>query len=75
MLVDFLTVYRREIELVGINSAAHSQEELADMLAGMLEGFEKGDLKAAEVRKEQEVRLEAAVEAYGKKGRWTLVME
>lgn len=75
MLVEFLAVYRWEIELVGNNSVLHSQEECAEVLAGIVQGFEQGELIPAEVGKEQEVKLEDAVEAYGKKGRWTLVME
>lgn len=75
VLVDFMAVYRKEIELVGNNSVAHGQEELAGLLAGMVEGFEKGELKAAAVREEEVVKLNHAVEAYGKKGRWTIVMD
>ena len=75
VLVDFMAVYRKEIELVGNNSVAHGQEELAGVLAGMVEGFEKEELKAAPVREEEVVKLDHAVEAYGKKGRWTIVMD
>ena len=74
--VDFLEVYRKEAELVGCNSVGdYSPEVLAEMLRGMVEDFEAGKLTIKEVEVKGIVSLEDAVEAYGKKGRWTIVMD
>ena len=67
--VDFLSVYRREVTLVGNNSVDHSQEEMAQELKGMREGFESGVLVPMKESAMTFIRLEEASEAYadGKK--------
>ena len=67
--VDLMAVYMKEIELVGNNLVMHEQVELAEMLKGMVGGFEEGKLKALEEGKMESVGLEGGVEAYGNKER------
>lgn len=42
--VDSLSVYRREVTLIGNNSVGHPQEEMAQELKTMREGLESGAL-------------------------------
>ena len=67
--VDFLSVYRREVSLIGNNSADHVQEEMARELEAMREGFESGALVPMKESAMAFVSLEEAVDAYadGKK--------
>lgn len=67
--VDFLSVYRREVTLIGNNSVDHSQEEMALELKGMCEGFESGTLMPMKESAMTFVSLQEATEAYadGKK--------
>ena len=67
--VDFLSVYRREVSLVGNNSVDHSQEEMAQELKGMCEGFESGALVPMKESGMTFISLQDAIEAYadGKK--------
>ena len=67
--VDFLSVYRREVTLVGNNSVEHSQEEMAQELSSMREGFESGVLVPMKESAMTFISLQEAVGAYtdGKK--------
>lgn len=69
MPVDFLSVYRREVTLIGNNSVDHSQEEMAQELKGMCEGFESGALVPMKESAMTFVSLQEAIEGYadGKK--------
>lgn len=73
--VDFLAIYRAEKELVGNNTTIHSQQSMGEVLKGMVQDFEKGDLKIGAIEQKSGVSMDEAVEAYGKKGKWTIVME
>ena len=67
--VDFLSVYRREVTLVGNNSVDHSQEEMAQELNSMREGFESGVLVPMKESAMTFISLQEAIEGYadGKK--------
>ena len=67
--VDFLSVYRREVTLVGNNSVDHSQEEMAQELNSMREGFESGVLVPMKESAMTFISLQEAIERYtdGKK--------
>ena len=67
--VDFLSVYRREVTLVGNNSVDHPQEEMAQELKGMCEGFESGALVPMKESAMTFISLQEAIEGYadGKK--------
>ena len=73
--IDFLAVYRSEKELVGTNTTIHDQASMGEVLKGMVQGFEKRELKIDAIQEKALVSLEGAVESYGKKGKWTIVME
>ena len=67
--IDFLSVYRREVTLVGNNSVDHSQEEMAQELNSMREGFESGVLVPMKENAMTFISLQEAIEGYadGKK--------
>lgn len=67
--VDFLSVYRREVTLIGNNSVDHSQEEMAQELKGMCEGFESGALLPMKESAMTFISLQEAIDGYadGKK--------
>ena len=67
--VDFLSVYRREVTLIGNNSVDHPQEEMALELKGMCEGFESGALVPMKESAMTFISLQEAIEGYadGKK--------
>ena len=67
--VDFLSVYRREVTLVGNNSVDHSQEEMAKELNDMREGFESGALVPIKESAMTFISLQEAIDGYadGKK--------
>ncbi|KAL9068097.1 MAG: hypothetical protein Q9161_006450 [Pseudevernia consocians] len=67
--VDFLSVYRREVTLIGNNSVDHSQEEMTQELKSMCEGFESGVLVPMKESAMTFINLQEAIEGYadGKK--------
>lgn len=67
--VDFLSVYRREVTLIGNNSVDHSQGEMAQELKSMCEAFETGALVPMEESAMTFISLQEAIEGYadGKK--------
>lgn len=67
--IDFLSVYRREVTLVGNNSVDHSQEEMAQELNSMRDGFESGVLVPMKESAMTFISLQEALEGYadGKK--------
>ncbi len=67
--VDFLSVYRREVSLVGNNSVDHPQEEMARELESMREGFESGALVPMKESAMTFISLQEAIGGYadGKK--------
>ena len=67
--IDFLSVYRREVTLVGNNSVDHSQDEMAQELKTMREGFESGVLLPMKESAMTFISLQEAIEGYadGKK--------
>lgn len=62
--VDVLSLYRRQVELVGVNSAGETQEAMTALLGTLGEGFERGTLRAAEEGTMNLVPIERAAEAY-----------
>ena len=62
--IDFLSVYRREVTLVGNNSVDHSQDEMAQELKTMREGFESGVLLPMKESAMTFISLQEAIEGY-----------
>lgn len=64
VLVDFLSVDRKEETLIGKNSVEHSQEELAQELKSMCEGFGFGALVSMKESAMIFISLQEAIEGY-----------
>ena len=78
--IGMLDFYREEKTVVGCNTLHYSAEECAVLLRDMTMGFERVNLKAAEVGEWTEVRLEDGVVVYKKAqqrgaGKFVFVME
>lgn len=69
MPVDFLSVYRREVIIIGNISVDHLQEEMAQELMSMCKGFESGALVPIKESAMNFISLQEAIEGYanGKK--------
>lgn len=65
--VDVLSLYRRQISIVGCNSAGQDQANMARLLAELVPGFESGKLKAPEEKDLHLVGLDEAMDAYSGK--------
>ncbi|KAF2486365.1 hypothetical protein BDY17DRAFT_315218 [Neohortaea acidophila] len=65
--LDLLDFYRRQIELVGCNTAAESQEEMARLLNDLTPDFESGRLVPAEENTMNLIDIEQAADAYSGK--------
>ena len=64
MSVDILSLYRREVEIIGCNSASQSQADMAKLMEELQPKFESGELKAPEESEMTLIGLDQAVEAY-----------
>lgn len=74
--VDILSLYRRQISIVGCNSAGQDQAAMAQLLAKLVPGFESGQLKAPEEKDLNLVELDRAMDAYsGKIKKAVIVMK
>ena len=73
--VDFLSVYRREVSLIGNNSVDHPQEEMALELKHMREGFESGALVPMKESAMTFVGLQDAIGGYTEGGRKRYVIK
>jgi len=62
--IDFKQLYRLEHSIVGCNSVEHSGHEMAALLQKMKPLFESGELKAPDISRYTEVKLEQVVAAY-----------
>ena len=69
--MDFKQLYRLEHSIVGCNSVDHSGRETATLLQEMKAPFESGELKAPEISRYTEVKLEEVVAAYEEMGHGT----
>ena len=69
--VDFKQLYRLEHSIVGCNSVEHSGEEMAGWLRKMKAPFETGELKAPDVSRYTDVKLEDVANAYEEMGHGT----
>ncbi|KAK4963499.1 hypothetical protein LTR10_001128 [Elasticomyces elasticus] len=65
--VDILSLYRRQISLVGCNTAAHPQEEMGQMLRELAPAFESGKLTPPEEKGMSLITLDQAPDAYSGK--------
>ncbi|KAK5711841.1 hypothetical protein LTR17_018209 [Elasticomyces elasticus] len=65
--VDILSLYRRQISLVGCNTAAHPQEEMGQMLRELAPAFASGELTPPEEKSMSLITLEQALDAYSGK--------
>jgi hypothetical protein len=64
MDINLKALYRNEHCIIGCNSVAHSQEEMATWLRVMNPLRESGELKAPDVSLYAEVSLDEAAHAY-----------
>lgn len=65
LAVDVTSLYRRQISIIGCNSLAYSQVEMARMLAqDLVPLLESGELKAPELGNTVRLPLSEALEAY-----------
>lgn len=62
--IDILSLYRRQISLVGCNTAAHSQASMGAMLRELVPLLASGQLKVPEESSMSLINLDHAVEAY-----------
>lgn len=67
--VDFKDLYRLEHSIVGCNSVEHSSEEMAGYFKQMAPSLVSGDLKAPDVSRYTEIKLEDLVKAYEEMGK------
>ena len=65
--VDILGLYRRQIELVGCNTAGSPQAEMIQMMKELTPSFESGKLKAADESTMNLLGIDQAADAYSGK--------
>ena len=70
--MDFKQLYRLEHSIIGCNSVEHSGHEMATWLQKMKAPFESGELKAPDISRYTEVKLEEVVTAYEEMGHGTM---
>ena len=76
LFVDILSLYRRQIELIGCNTAAPPQEEMAKLIRELTPSFEAGKLKAADESTMTLLGIDQAADAYsGKVKRAVIVFD
>ncbi|KAK5167441.1 uncharacterized protein LTR77_007140 [Saxophila tyrrhenica] len=76
LAVDILSLYRRQIELIGCNTASMPQADFARMMEGMTQQFESGALTAPEESTMTKISIDDAPDAYsGKIKRAVIVFE
>ena len=74
--VDVKALYRRQVELVGCNTAGVSQQEMAKLTKDLTPGFESGKLKAPEESTMTLINIDKAADAYsGKVKRAVIVFD
>lgn len=74
--VDILSLYRRQVSLVGCNSAGLAQETMSSILKDLVQYVESGALKAPDEKSLGIVGLDEAIEAYeGKVKKAVIVFE
>jgi NADPH:quinone reductase-like Zn-dependent oxidoreductase len=67
LAVDILSLYRRQVELIGCNTAAYPQAEMAKLMNDMTAQFENGKLKAPEESTMNLIGIDQAPDAYSGK--------
>jgi NADPH:quinone reductase len=65
--VDILSLYRRQVELIGCNTASQSQSEMAGMMKELTPQFESGKLRAPEESTMSLISIDEAPDAYSGK--------
>ena len=74
--VDILDLYRKQISLIGCNTAGESQQAINALLKELVAGFEDGSLKAPDEKEFTVLPLDRALEAYeGKAKKAVIVMD
>lgn len=61
---DIMAFYRRDLQMLGVDSLKLSAVQCADVLRTLLPGFEDGSLKAFDVSERSVLPLDQAVQAY-----------
>ena len=65
--VDILSLYRRQVELIGCNTASPSQEEMAQLMVGLTTEFESGKLVAPDEETMTHISIDESADAYSSK--------
>lgn len=74
--IDILSLYRRQIEIIGCNTVATSQEELAKLMSELTVTFESGKLTVPDESTMTKLSIDQAGDAYsGKVKRAVIVFE
>jgi NADPH:quinone reductase len=61
---DILAFYRRNLQMIGVDTLKLSVVECANILNGLLPGFNDGSLRAFDIDESSLIPLEAAADAY-----------
>ena len=64
LAVDILSLYRRQVELIGCNTAAASQAEMAKVMRNLTSKFETADLQAPDEDSMNLIDIDQAADAY-----------
>lgn len=74
--LDIKSLYRRQVELVGCNTASVAQEEMATLMKELTKSFEQGKLKAPDENTMTPLNIDQAQDAYsGKVKRAVIVFD
>lgn len=74
LAVDILSLYRREIEVIGCNTAAAPQQDMAKLLSDMTAEFEDGRLVAADEKTMTLLPIDQAADAYNGKAKRAVIV-
>lgn len=72
--LDVKSLYRRQVKVVGVNTAGVGMEEMAEVLGGLREGFERGALVPPGEEGKRAVGIEDAVKAYEERWKGALIV-
>jgi NADPH:quinone reductase-like Zn-dependent oxidoreductase len=74
LAIDILSLYRRQVELIGCNTTAIPQEELAKLMAELTTGFENGKLTAPDESTMTRLGIDQAPDAYSGKAKRAVIV-
>ena len=74
LAIDIKALYRRQVEIVGCNTASSSQAEMAEIMEQLRPSFEQGKLKAPEESTMTMLGIDRAADAYTGKVKRAVIM-